>query len=75
MDVILASPCSQQIIVTHGWALTFVIASWIKMPLDSVGYIHVKHSGGGISHLFEEDLFHSRGIQSLNDTSHLNRAS
>ena len=43
------------------------------MPLDSVGYIHVKHSGGGITHLFEDDLFCSRGIQSLNDTSHLNQ--
>jgi 2,3-bisphosphoglycerate-dependent phosphoglycerate mutase len=75
MEAILVSPCTHQIIVTHGWALTFVIASWIKMPLDSVGYIHVKHTGGGISHLFEDDLFHSRGIQGLNDTSHLSRAS
>jgi probable phosphoglycerate mutase len=75
MEVILASPCSHQIIVTHGFALTFVIASWIKMPLDSAGYMHVKHTGGGISHLFEDDVFYSRGIQSLNDTSHLNRGS
>jgi probable phosphoglycerate mutase len=75
MEVILASPCSHQIIVTHGFALTFVMASWIKMPLDSAGYIHIKHTGGGISHLLEDDLFHSRGIQSLNDTSHLYRDS
>jgi probable phosphoglycerate mutase len=36
-DQILTSPCSHQIIVTHGGALTFIVAAWIKMPLDAAG--------------------------------------
>jgi 2,3-bisphosphoglycerate-dependent phosphoglycerate mutase len=74
MDHILASSCPHQIIVTHGNALTFVVAAWIKMPIDSAGYIHVKSTSGGITHLSEDDVFYSRNIASLNETSHLYRA-
>ena len=74
MDRILASPCSHQIIVTHGFALTFVVAAWITMPLDAAGYIAVRATSGGITHLCEDDLFANRGILSLNDTSHLPQA-
>jgi probable phosphoglycerate mutase len=71
LDRILASPCPYQVIVTHGFALTFVVAAWIKMPLDAMGYFAVKSTSGGITHLFEDDVFANRGILSLNDTSHL----
>jgi probable phosphoglycerate mutase len=71
LDQILASPCSHQIIVTHGFALTFVVAAWIKMPLDAAGHIAVKSTSGGLTHLLEDDVYHNRGIVSLNDTSHL----
>ena len=71
MDRILASPCSHQIIVTHGGALTFVVAAWIKMPLDAAGHIAVQSTSGGITHLHEDDVYHNRGIVSLNDSSHL----
>ena len=74
MDRILASPCPYQIIVTHGFALTFVVAAWIKMPLDAAGSIHVTSTSGGITHLCEDDVFSNRGIVHLNDTSHLDGA-
>jgi 2,3-bisphosphoglycerate-dependent phosphoglycerate mutase len=74
MDQILASSCAYQVIVTHGGALTFVVAAWITMPLDSAGHIAVKSTSGGITHLFEDDVFHSRGIIFLNDTTHLDGA-
>ncbi|MBA3414830.1 MAG: histidine phosphatase family protein [Chloroflexia bacterium] len=74
MDRILASSGSYQIIVTHGFALTFVVAAWIRMPLDSAGYIAVRSTSGGITHLFEDDIFSNRGIVSVNETSHLDRA-
>jgi 2,3-bisphosphoglycerate-dependent phosphoglycerate mutase len=73
MDAILASECAHQIIVTHGFALTFVVAAWIKMPLDDAGYIAVHSTSGGITHLYEDDVYFNRGIVSLNDTSHLDR--
>jgi probable phosphoglycerate mutase len=74
MDQILASPCAYQIIVTHGFALTFVVAAWIKMPLEATGYIAVKSTSGGITHLLEDDIFHNRVIVSVNDTTHLEQA-
>jgi probable phosphoglycerate mutase len=73
MERILASSCSHQIIVTHGFALTFVVAAWIKMPLEAADYIAVKTTSGGITQLVEDDVFHNRGIVSLNETAHLKR--
>lgn len=35
MDDILQRPCAHQTIVTHGGFLTFVVASWIRMPIES----------------------------------------
>jgi probable phosphoglycerate mutase len=74
LDRILASPCPYQIVVTHGFALTFVVAAWIKMPLDATGKIAVKSTSGGITHLVEDDVFHNRIVASLNETHHLDRA-
>lgn len=71
MDEILEDDAPVQMIVTHGFALTFVIAAWVKMPLETAGYINVHATSGGISHLHEDDFFRNRQIRSLNDTRHL----
>lgn len=71
LDAILASPGSQQIIVTHGFVLTFVVSAWIHLPLNSAGYVHMRSSSGGITVLEEDDRFHNRTLVSLNDISHL----
>ncbi|MFJ1885644.1 hypothetical protein [Streptomyces sp. NPDC088137] len=42
MDDILQCPCAHQTIVTHGGFLTFVVASWIRMPIESAGYASKK---------------------------------
>ena len=69
MDRILASSCPYQIVVTHGFALTFVVAAWVGMPLEAAGGIAA--TSGEITHLYEDDAFHNRAIVSVNDTSHL----
>jgi probable phosphoglycerate mutase len=74
VDRILASSCPYQVVVTHGFALTFVVAAWIKMPLEATGYVAVRATSGGITRLVEDDLFHNRIIESINETSHLERA-
>jgi len=71
MDDIVASPCEHQVVVTHGFALTFVVAAWVGMPLDAAGYINVRATSGGITWLREDDIFHNRGIISVNETAHL----
>lgn len=71
MSGILASPCAHQVVVTHGFALTFVVAAWIHLPLESAGYVALRSTSGGITVLEQDDFFHNRAVVSLNDTSHL----
>ncbi|WP_267242651.1 histidine phosphatase family protein [Streptomyces sp. PR69] len=71
MDEILQHPYEHQIIVTHGFALTFVVASWIRMPIDSLGYVNLQAPSGSITHLREDDFFHNRQLTRLGDTRHL----
>ncbi|MFE6886828.1 histidine phosphatase family protein [Streptomyces sp. NPDC057694] len=74
VEEILTHPCEHQIIVTHGGSLTFVLASWIKMPIESAGYASFRVSSGSITTLREDDFFHNRQIVSLGDTRHFNGA-
>ncbi|MFE6155311.1 hypothetical protein [Streptomyces sp. NPDC057889] len=74
MAEILQSSCAHQILVTHGGSLTFVVASWIKMPIESAGYAGFRASSGSITTLHEDDFFHNRHVVSLGDTLHLDSA-
>jgi hypothetical protein len=74
MDGILASSCAYQVVVTHGYALMFVVAAWIKLPIEAASYINVRSTSGGITHLCEDDDFFNRSIVRLNDVSHLHPA-
>ncbi|MFI5772099.1 histidine phosphatase family protein [Streptomyces sp. NPDC051658] len=71
MDEILRSPCEHQVIVTHGGSLTFVVASWIRMPIGSAGYASFRAPSGSITTLREDDFFHNRQVAGLGDTRHL----
>lgn len=71
IDGLLASPAAYQVIVTHGFALTFVEAAWIGMPLEAAGLIGLPVKNGSITTLRQEPPFHNRSIVKLNDTSHL----
>ncbi|WP_040339509.1 histidine phosphatase family protein [Candidatus Blastococcus massiliensis] len=73
VDGILASPCAHQVVVTHGFALTFVVAAWIGMPLESTGFVSLRASSGGITVLEQDDFFANRSVLRLDDTAHLDR--
>lgn len=62
MASILESDREHQIVVTHGGALTFVIAAWIRMPLESAGYVDFRGSPGSVTVLREDDYFHNRQV-------------
>lgn len=59
------------ILVTHGYALTFVIAYWIGMPLESTGYVNFSTKPCSITHLQHGGLFNNRVVSFVSDTSHL----
>lgn len=71
MDKILEGDCEHQVIVTHGFAATFVLASWIKMPLETLGYVNFRVSSGSITELRQDDYFYNRQIVKLDDVTHL----
>ncbi len=71
VDEIVRRPCEHQIIVTHGFAQTFVIASWIGMPLDALDYVIFHARSGSITTLHEDDFYRSRRLVSLGDAHHL----
>jgi len=71
MNEILTLDQRDLVIVTHGFAATFVIACWIGLPIASVGYVAFAASPAGISLLVEDDGFRSRIVSRLNDTRHL----
>lgn len=70
-DTVLTSATAHQIIVTHGYALTFVVAHWIKMPIDSYGYVNFRATSGSITELREDDHFANRQVAALSSTDHL----
>ncbi|WP_067834279.1 histidine phosphatase family protein [Nocardia lijiangensis] len=71
MREILDSPCEHQVIVTHGFAMTFVVAAWIGMPIESADYVAFRAPSGSITVLTEDDFFHNREVSILGDARHL----
>lgn len=71
VDGIVMRPCATQIIVTHGFALTFVVAAWIRMPIEALGHVAFPARPGSITHLQEDDYWRNRAVLRLADASHL----
>ena len=67
----LSSSYDNLIICAHGFAVTFLIASWIKMPIESVGYVNFHVKPGSVTYLKEDDFFKSRAVVYLGDVRHL----
>jgi broad specificity phosphatase PhoE len=71
VDRIAAEPSPTKVVVTHGYALTFVIAAWIRMPIDAVGHVNFGAGPGGITLFEEDDVLRNRAVLYVNDRSHL----
>lgn len=71
MSEITTDPAEAKVVVTHGYAMTFVVAAWIRMPLTATGYINVRASSGGITLLQEDAVLGNRALMYVNDTTHL----
>lgn len=54
------------VVSTHSFAATFVIAWWIRMPLEAAGYVNFGVKPRKISKLVEDDFFKNRAIEYLN---------
>lgn len=54
------------LVVIHGFAATFVIAAFLNIEIESLGYINIKLDPGSVSLLQEDDVFINRTIALLN---------
>jgi probable phosphoglycerate mutase len=68
---IVSKPENYTIIVTHGFALTFVIMAWLKVPVENMDYCHFQPHSGGVTLLQEDDLFSSRSVAFVNKLDYL----
>lgn len=71
MHAVVGSTADDQVIVTHGFTVTFLVAAWIGMPVESTGYVSLRAEPGSVTTLREDDLFHNRQIVSVGDDGHL----
>ncbi|MBC2773387.1 histidine phosphatase family protein [Rhizobium sp. AQ_MP] len=71
MNALQTDASQTHIVVTHGFALTFVIAWWIGMPIESLGRVNFPVSSGSITHLAEHAFWKSRAVVTLGETDHL----
>ncbi len=68
---IVSTPDENVIVVTHGFALTFVIMAWLRVPVDNMGYCGFGAAPGGVTLLREDDLFENRSVVYMNRLDHL----
>jgi len=71
VNAIVDRPCATQIIVTHGFTLSLVIAAWMKIPIDACGFMSFPAKSGSITHLRQDGFFRSRAVMGVADISHL----
>ncbi|WP_327094924.1 hypothetical protein OIE68_33305 [Nocardia vinacea] len=67
----MADTAHDHVVITHGYALTFVNTTWMQIPVDTVGFASFATSPGAITHLRLDDYWRNRTLLSLADISHL----
>lgn len=60
------------IVVTHGFALSFLIMAWLKIPIEHMGYGHFASNSGGVSKLTEDDIYYNRTLAFFNSAEYRN---
>lgn len=58
-------------VVSHGGSLTYIIASWIGMPLEAADTVKFRATAGSITVLHDDDLHGDHGVVELSSTDHL----
>ncbi|MFF2266849.1 histidine phosphatase family protein [Cellulosimicrobium cellulans] len=68
---LLRRAVDHQVVVTHGFAATFVVAAWIGMPVEAAGSVTFPVASGSITTLREDGFFRNRAVVSVGDVAHL----
>ncbi|AMM84437.1 histidine phosphatase family protein [Martelella sp. AD-3] len=70
VDEVVGRPCQTQIIVTHGFTLSMVVAAWMRIPIDAAGFVAFPVKPGSITQLRQDDFFQNRAVISIGDVAH-----
>jgi len=54
------------VVVTHGFALTFIIMTWLKVPVENMDYCNFVSNPGRVTLLREDDIFRNRSVVFIN---------
>jgi len=68
---ILREGARDTVIVSHGFASTFLIMAWMKVPVGHMDYCSFPAKPGSVTLLHEDDLFGNRGVSYLCSTNYL----
>ncbi|WP_293699919.1 histidine phosphatase family protein [uncultured Agrococcus sp.] len=71
VDTIEGTPTDLRIIVTHAGTANWVIAAWMRVPIQGCSYAAFNIPSGSITVLREDDMFHNRTLVDLGDRSFL----
>jgi broad specificity phosphatase PhoE len=71
VEELIADVEHDHVVVTHGYAQTFVVTTWLRLPVESVGFASFATSPGAITHLRLDDYWRNRAVVSLASTEHL----
>lgn len=71
MNRLLESMPETVILVTHGFALTFVVSAWLGAPIESLGIAGYRADSGSVSTLEIDPKWGDRKLVSFNETTHL----
>ncbi|MFC0626278.1 histidine phosphatase family protein [Kribbella deserti] len=71
LDDILRRPVTNQVVVSHGSASSYLILAWLGMPMTSTDRAFFPLSPGSITTLRRNTTHHSHQVLSLNEIEHL----
>lgn len=66
LNRIISKKDDNVIIITHGFALTYIIMAWLKVPVESMDYCSFQARSGGVTLLNEDDIFENRFVMFIN---------
>jgi len=71
VDRLFQATADPVVIVTHGFALTFVISAWLGAPIESLGRARYSARPGSLTRLELDPEWGDRTLASFNETGHL----
>ena len=70
MTMIESDPAEDRIVVTHGSTLSWVVAAWLRIPIEACLYASFHAQDGSIT-ILEEVPSQDRVLRALGDSAHL----